>query len=363
MPENRDLVPNDRGEIPAENAPPPRASLTESAAEDGTGFRELVPHLKAPFPADRHPALVYLASLSLGSRRAMRQALNMVAFMLTGGRKAGDGEAADVNADAALLPWHLVRYQHTQAVRAALAEKYAPRSASKILSAMRGVLKECWRLGYTDAETYQRAVDVRDVRGEDLPSGRALADGELRALIDTCCNDPSPAGARDAALFAVIFGGGLRRAEAVGLDVADYASEEGALRVRRGKGNYSRLVPLPDGACAAIEEWLLVRGREEGPLLGPVLKNGKLVPRRMTPEAVFKRTWKRALEAGIRRFSPHDARRTFITGLLSAGADVVTVQRLAGHARVETTAGYDRRGEVAKKRAVGMWRFPFRGRG
>lgn len=355
---------------------PDRKAMIESGLGKGgvAAFRELVDRLQPPIPAERHPALVYLAGLAPSSRRVMKKALDIVAGILTGyGAREGDPVA-----DAATLPWHLVRYQHAQAVRAALAEAYAPRRANLIISALRGVMKETWRLGYIDGETYQRARDVDGVRGESLPAGRALADGELRALIATCCEQGTTIGARDAALFAVIFGGGLRRNEAIGLDVADYLREEGTLRVRRGKGNKARLVPIPVGAREAIDAWLLVRGTLAGdpengavgtpggggaatPLLCPVRKGGVVVPRRMTAGAVLFRTERRAIEAGIRRFSPHDARRTFITSLLASGADVVTVQRLAGHSRVETTATYDRRGEDAKRKAVEGVRFPYTG--
>ncbi len=339
---------------PADVRPPSRDLVPAACA--GKPFGELVQHLdpRAAMPPERHPALIYLAGLAPSSRRVMKKALDIVAGVLTSGA-----------CDSATLAWPFVRYQHAQAVRAALAEAFAPPRANLILSAMRGVLKECWRLGYIDGETYQRARDVNGVPGETLPAGRALSDGELRALIETCCESGTVIGARDAALFAVIFGGGLRRAEAVALDVADYDRAEGTLRVRRGKGNKARLVPIPIGAREAIDAWLLVRGALDGDphqaILCPVRKGGHIVPGRMTAGAVLFRTDRRAIEAGVRRFSPHDARRTFITGLLASGADVVTVQRLAGHSRIETTATYDRRGEDAKRKAVEGVRFPYRG--
>lgn len=303
--------------------------------------------VSVPVPADQHPAAVYLAHLAAGSRRTMTTALNAIAGMLTGNR-----------CDMQSLDWSALRYQHTAALRTQLADLYAPATANKMLAALRGVLQESWRLGKMSAEDYRRAADLPSVRGTTLPKGRAISKAELTRLFAACGRDRTPAGRRDAAILAVLYNCGLRRSELVDLDVFDYDPEEAALTVRSGKGNKARMSYATDASQSAISEWLKARGLSTGPLFAPVNKSGKVVLRRLSDQAVRKMLLKRAAEAGVSHFSPHDLRRTMIGDLLDAGADISTVQRLAGHANVTTTARYDRRGESAKRKAANLLQVP-----
>jgi len=159
---------------------------------------------------------------------------------------------------------------HTQAVRSKLADQYEPATANKMLSALRGVLKEAWRLGQVDAENYHRAVDLPSVRGESPLRGRALTAGELRKIAAVCAEDESPAGPRDAAMIALSTAGGLRRSEIINLEVKDYDPETGALTIRRGKGRKPRVCYATNGAADALADWLQLRGLEPGALFCPV---------------------------------------------------------------------------------------------
>jgi integrase/recombinase XerD len=302
-------------------------------------------------PADQHPAAVYLARLAPGSRRTMRAALDLVATMLTSGA-----------ADAQTLDWSAVRYQHAQAVRSGLAERYKPATVNKALSGLRGVLREAWRLGLVTSENYRRAADLEAVKGESLPPGRALTSGELKSLLGACSADETAAGPRDAALLALLYGAGLRRSEAVALDVSDYDSTTGMLVVRHGKGNRDRTGFATNGAADALADWLAVRGDEAGPLFLPVNKGGVVGGHRLTGQAVLYILRRRALQGGVTRLTPHDLRRTFISDLLDLGADISTVQRLAGHAQVTTTTRYDRRGEATKRKASELLHVPYQRR-
>ena len=89
---------------------------------------------------------------------------------------------------------------------------------------------------------------------------RSLSDGEVLALMRMCAEDSTPAGARDAAIIALLRGTGMRGIEAAALDVTELRRATGALTIRNGKGNKDRQTYVANGPQAALDEWLLVRG-------------------------------------------------------------------------------------------------------
>ncbi|HEV3310573.1 MAG TPA: tyrosine-type recombinase/integrase, partial [Chloroflexota bacterium] len=224
----------------------------------------------------------------------------------------------------------------------------------------RGVLKEAWRLGLMEAELYHHASALENVAWSTPPRGRVLSEDEIRALFDTCSWDTTPAGARDAALLTVLYSAGLRRSEAAALDVRDYDASDRSLIVRGTTSGRERTLYAVDSAATTIEEWMRVRGPAPGPLFVPIDKAGKILIRgeRMREQSVYQALIKRAGQAGLRAFSCQDLRRTFITRLLESGADISTVQRLAGHCSVITTQRYDRRIEIARRERGSMLPVP-----
>jgi len=285
------------------------------------------------------PVAVYLSRLGRRSRRTMLGCLNRLACM--GGEES-----------ALALPWHRLRRPHTLALRARLVERYAPATARLHLAALRGVLRECWRAELMDREDYERAVDLPPVRGQRMARGRALEVGELARLGQACRQAGGVAGVRDRALLMLLAASGMRRAELVGLDMADLDAEAGTCRVR-GKGGRERRAYLPAAAVWALEAWWAVRGRGEGPVFVALDRGGRATRRRLSTSAVHEIVARRARQAGLDPVAPHDLRRTFVTSLLEAGADLAVVSRLAGHAQLQTTRGYDRRGAQAEAKAAG----------
>ena len=150
---------------------------------------------------------------------------------------------------------------------------------------------------------------------------------------------------------------GWLKPELVRFDVADFDSGEGVLTIR-GKGNEARTAYVVEETRTVLERWLRVQGIAPGPMFFPVTKSGHLVPKRLTCEGIAQILMKRARAANVERFSCHDLRRSFVTNLLDAGADLAVVQKLAGHRQISTTAIYDKRGEAAKLKAVELVRIP-----
>jgi integrase len=313
--------------------------------------------------AGADPVTVYLARLtSAESRRAMATSLELLAELLVDGHPADRTERARRRQAgtplAIAVPWHELRYGHTQALRSWLAEHCSPATANRHLAALRGVLREAWRLGRMNGEDLARATDLAGVSGTSLPAGRYVEDGEVRRLVAACLADDSPGGRRDAAVLAALFAGGLRRAEVVALDVNDYDAPTGRLTVT-GKGRRQRRSALPAGGRRATAAWLQLRGLDEGPLFCPVDRAGRITIRRLTTQAVYALVDRRARVARVGHLSPHDGRRTFASDLFDAGVDAVQVQGLMGHASLLTTGSYDRRPELARLAAVERLHFPY----
>jgi site-specific recombinase XerD len=308
--------------------------------------------------ASENPTLVYLASLSVRGRKAMRDRLNIVAERILG-VVAEEGSGVE---SWQLVPWERIRYQHVAAIRTKLQEMgLAPATVNLTLYAFRGVARAAFNLKQISADDYQRIRSVSPIKAERLLRGRALAPGEIAGLMDACMANGRPAGARDAAMIALMYATGIRRAEVPTLNLDDYNPETGELRVR-GKGDKERMLYVNNGAADALDDWLEIRGREPGPLFLPVDKGSNIKSERLSDHAVYEMLKRRGEQAGVKEFSPHDLRRTFVSDLLDAGADITTVQHLAGHATIQTTAKYDRRGEEAKKKAVGLLHVPYRKR-
>ncbi|MHA1524127.1 MAG: tyrosine recombinase XerC [Alphaproteobacteria bacterium] len=145
--------------------------------------------------------------------------------------------------------------------------------------------------------------------------------------------------ARDAAIFLLLYGSGLRISEALDLNLEDLpeAGLEETLRVT-GKGKKTRLVPVLPEVRAAIERYIEVYPgtlTAGGPLFVGV-RGSRLGPR-IVQLSMQRLREKLALPDSA---TPHALRHSFATHLLQSGGDLRTIQELLGHASLSTTQIY-----------------------
>lgn len=144
---------------------------------------------------------------------------------------------------------------------------------------------------------------------------------------------------RNRCLLAILLYCGLRRAEVAALQWTDIDLDTSLLKVRHGKGDKERTIPIL-GGLHYIRDWQqYCIGRKYvfcGFRKGDKLREDKP----MSTNAIWEVVKKVEPVIGLEGLSPHDARRTVITNLLNNGASVSDVQFVAGHVNPQTTLGY-----------------------
>ena len=140
------------------------------------------------------------------------------------------------------------------------------------------------------------------------------------------------------AIAMVMYGAGLRIAEAIALEVRDIDGARGVLRVRHGKGDKAREAKL----SPSLYQWLRDYWRREQPRAPYLFASGKTGKLPGAP-AVRGAIAKAGKDAWIKKHvTPHMLRHSFATHLLEQGTDVNVVRALLGHASISSTARYAR---------------------
>lgn len=216
--------------------------------------------------------------------------------------------------------------------------KLTSRSIARYLSALR---------------QYYRFLIIENIRTDnpttllDMPKlhkglPRTLSEGEIRILLETARYDSTPEGKRLYTLLEVLYATGMRVSELVTLAYS-HELRTGKMLLITGKGNKERLVPLNKFAQDALQEYLAIRpyfftnASSARWVFPSKSRDGHLTRQR------FGQLLKDlAVQANIRpdRISPHIIRHAFASHLLHHGADLISIQKMLGHADISTTQIY-----------------------
>lgn len=223
-----------------------------------------------------NPAQRYIRTLdSQQSRTAMTSLLNNVARYF-------NSENTLIEQD-----WSMLNTDQIYHIRERLRrQRKAPSTINAYLAALIGVAKQCWQMNLIDIETYQHIKEIKRSKGSRINTGRALKLDELNAMLDHCIAEEGPIALRDGTLIALVYGAGLRRHEAVRIQLKDYSRNKATIRVVR-KGDKERINALNSRLIDIIECWLDERGRQPGPLFNRIRRGGNITEHPISPQTVY----------------------------------------------------------------------------
>jgi integrase/recombinase XerC len=242
----------------------------------------------------------------------------------------------------------IARVEHLH-IRAYMAELYdaglSKASVARALAAVRSWFKWLARMGHV--EQNPAALVATPKLPKHLP--RVPTIEQMNRALDSTSQvageeDASGWSRRDAVIFELLYGSGIRNAELVALDLGHIRWAAETLLVR-GKGAKERLAPLGDAAAAAIRAYLPERaerlaaaGKQTHALLISARVKGS---GRLTTRSVGRIVKRMAVAHGMApETHPHTLRHAFGTHMLEEGADLRAIQELLGHERLSTTQRY-----------------------
>ena len=259
---------------------------------------------------------------------------------------AGSEHGAHAFADPHARDWAVRDYKRF----AKTSKRWGPASVNQALAAIDNFYRS---LGAGRPEV------AREELAQTAP--RALVEAEQRTFLRFVEADPS---ARDRAIAAVFFYAGLRLSELGALDMSDVSvsARRGRVKIRTGKGDAYREVPLNSPCRNALDEWVAARADQLAALADARGGSAATAPgpsalwlsrsgTRMTTRAIDFVIRRLAADAGL-ELSAHILRHTCVTNLIRSGADVVLVAEIAGHRRLDTTRRYSLPSQADKDAAL-----------
>lgn len=219
---------------------------------------------------------------------------------------------------------------------AMLSTRLSPTSRARHLATVRHFFRWAERQG----RFANPALEQLQTPKRRAPIPRAISEGDSTRLLEALAAEATggETEARDVALFALLYGTGLRIGEALALNVKDIANGKNIRDslIVTGKGSKQRLVPLLPAVQAILKTYLKTSPQTIDEALFVGVRG-----ERLQAGIAQKRLRELRRQLGLpEHLTPHALRHSFATHLLGRGADLRTLQELLGHASLSTTQRY-----------------------
>jgi integrase len=217
----------------------------------------------------------------------------------------------------------------------------SPSTINVRLSAIRKLVGEARRNGMIGREEAANLNDVPNVRQKGTRLGNWLTREQAKELL-AVPDRSTLKGKRDYVIIALLVGCALRRRELTTLNVEDIQLREGRWVIidLRGKGGRIRTVAVPIWVKQGINAWMTAAKIEDGRLLRPISKSGKILRDELGGWAIWSVVEQSSKQIGIEHFGAHDLRRTCAKLCRKNGGDLEQIKFLLGHSSIQTTERY-----------------------
>jgi integrase/recombinase XerC len=215
----------------------------------------------------------------------------------------------------------------------------SPRTVNGRLSTLRGLIKTARLIGLI---TWQ--IDVKDIRCKFASRDtRGPGRAGFQRMVAYAAHQPNDRGVRDVAILRLLYDLALRAGEVSGLDIADVDTQNYEIKVL-GKGDYQKaILSLPKATAIALNNWLIVRGSNDGPLFVGCTLSGKKKSNRLSALAIYKLVRRIGKRVGILT-RPHGLRHTAISEAVRLvqqnGMDLTSVLKFSRHTNMATLQFY-----------------------
>jgi integrase len=217
----------------------------------------------------------------------------------------------------------------------------SPSTINVRLSAIRKLVGEARRNEVISLEEAANLTDVPNVRQKGTRLGNWLTREQAKELL-AVPDRSTLKGKRDYVIIALLVGCALRRRELATLNIEDIQLREGRWVIidLLGKGGRIRTVAVPIWVKQGINAWMTAAKIEDGRLLRPVSKSGKILRDELGDWAIWSVVEQSSKQIGIEHFGAHDLRRTCAKLCRKSGGDLEQIKFLLGHSSIQTTERY-----------------------